>query len=105
MTIQRRAVARHVQTIRTSAHAISKALRQLNRPLRELLKAGAIPKRQDHRPRPKLSPRRRAALKLQGRYIGYIRLLKPRQKAQVRALRESKGVGAAIALAKKLSRT
>jgi hypothetical protein len=77
---------------------------QLDKPLRRLLEANATQVGADHRPGRKLSPRRRAALKQQGRYIGHIRLLKPSQKAQVRALRASDGVGAAIALAKRLSK-
>ncbi len=104
MTTQERAITRHVQAIRTSTLAISRALRQLDRPLRDLLNGGATGARTNHRARPKLSPRRRAALKLHGRYIGHMRLLKPRQKARVRAIRASKGVGPAIALARKLSR-
>ena len=52
----------------------------------------------------KLSPRRRAALKVQGRYIGLTRTLDPKQKARVKALRAEKGFPAAIALAKKLKR-
>jgi DNA-binding transcriptional regulator YiaG len=49
------------------------------------------------------SAARRAALKLQGRYMGYVRGLAPQKKAQVKALREAKGLHAAIALAKKLA--
>jgi len=41
--------------------------------------------------------------KLQGRYMGYMRQLRPRQKAQVRKTREVKGVRVAIARAKKLA--
>ncbi len=52
----------------------------------------------------KLSPARRAALKLQGRYMGYMRGLKPQQKARVKALAASKGVRAAVALARQLAR-
>jgi hypothetical protein len=51
----------------------------------------------------KLSPRRKAALKLQGAYMGYMRQLGPRQKARVKALKAAKGFPAAIALAKKLA--
>ena len=51
----------------------------------------------------KLSPRRRAALKLQGAYMGFMRQLGPRQKARVKALRAAKGFPAAIALAKTLA--
>ncbi len=51
-----------------------------------------------------LSPKRRAILRLQGQYIGYLRGLPSRQKARVKALRTSKGSPAAIRLAKKLAR-
>ena len=51
----------------------------------------------------KLSPRRLKALQLHGRYMGYVRQLKPKAKAQVRALRIRKGVKAAIAKARKLA--
>jgi len=51
-----------------------------------------------------LSTKARASLKLRGRYMGYMRHLKPRQKAQVRKVRESKGVRPAIARAKALGR-
>jgi len=50
-----------------------------------------------------LTPGRRAALKLQGSYLGYMRQLKPTQKAKVRRIREAKGIRAAIAAAKRLA--
>ncbi len=50
-----------------------------------------------------LSPERRAALKLQGEYIGHLRGLRPRQKAEVKALRAAKGLAQAARLAKKLA--
>lgn len=50
-----------------------------------------------------LSPARRAALKLQGRYMGYMRKLKPKQKAQVKAVRETKGIRTAIGMARSMS--
>jgi hypothetical protein len=53
----------------------------------------------------KLSPARRAALKLQGQYMGYMRGLKPQQKARVKALAASKGVRAGVALARQLARS
>jgi hypothetical protein len=56
-------------------------------------------------PRPRnLSPERRAALKLQGSYIGHVRKLSLKQRAQVKKVRMKKGVRAAISLAKALSR-
>lgn len=50
-----------------------------------------------------LSPQRKAVLKLQGQYMGYMRQLGPRQKAQVKALKEKKGFKPAIAAARKLA--
>jgi uncharacterized protein HemY len=50
-----------------------------------------------------LSPQRRAELKLQGSYIGHVRKLNLKQRAQVKKLREAKGVRAAIRLARALS--
>jgi hypothetical protein len=51
-----------------------------------------------------LSPERRAQLKLQGEYMGYMRQLKPAQKKQVKAVREKRGIEAGIRLAKQLWR-
>jgi hypothetical protein len=53
----------------------------------------------------RLSPARRASLKLQGQYMGYLRGLKSRQKARVKALRASQGVHAALRLARKLGKS
>jgi len=41
---------------------------------------------------------------LQGRYMGYMRQLKPRQKAQVRTIRKNDGIRAAIQRARKVAR-
>ena len=50
-----------------------------------------------------LTPQRRAQLKLQGQYMGYMRQLKPKQKAQARAAKERGGYRAGIGLAKRLA--
>jgi hypothetical protein len=50
-----------------------------------------------------LSPKRRAQLKLQGAYMGYLRGLKPKQRAEVKGLREKEGMRAAVTRAKKLA--
>jgi hypothetical protein len=50
----------------------------------------------------KMSPRVRALRKLQGKYMGYVRRLKPAEKARVRAMREKQGMEAAIRLARSL---
>jgi hypothetical protein len=55
------------------------------------------------RKKPKLSPAQRRALKLQGRYMGTMRGLKPREQSKVKAMRKSRGINAAITLAGKLA--
>ena len=54
------------------------------------------------RRRPRLTAAQRGALKLQGKYMGTMRGLKPRERAQVKKIRAEKGIRAAIAEAKRL---
>jgi len=51
----------------------------------------------------KISPKVRALRRLQGKYMGYVRRLKPAEKARVREVREKQGMQAAIRLASSLS--
>jgi hypothetical protein len=53
--------------------------------------------------RRKMSPKVRALRRLQGKYMGFVRGLKPAEKARVRAVREKQGLGAAIQLASSLA--
>jgi hypothetical protein len=92
-------VARDVQSIRRSLGAIVRALARLAPALEAATRGPAKPGRRGRKLR--LSPARRASLKLQGQYMGYLRALKPRQKARVKALRATKGIRAAITLAKR----
>jgi len=52
-----------------------------------------------------ISPKVRALRRLQGKYMGYVRRLKPAEKARVRAVREKQGMQAAIRLASSLSKS
>ncbi len=100
---KRYALANEIQSTRRSLKAVDRSLRRLAFMLGQL--DGRIERRSKPRVgsgRP-LSAKARASLKLQGRYMGYIRQLKPRQKAQVRKIKETKGVRAAIAKARRLS--
>lgn len=96
-------MAREIRIIRHALMSIASALGrlapQLGRPRNPKLDASDRPRR-----KLKLSAERRAALKLQGEYMGFLRGLKPRQRSQVKALRAAKGFGRAVALAKKLAR-
>ena len=93
-----------VKTGELQLRAVRRAVRDLERSVEHLLRtavasgAGAAPRRAL-----KLSPKRRAALRLHGRYLGHIRLLKPAQKAKVKATRAAKGYDAAIGLAKRMA--
>jgi hypothetical protein len=91
---------RQIRLIQQSVVSIDRAVRRLRGMLRKsAASAGVVVPRR----RLKLSPQRRAALKLHGSYLGRIRQLKPNQKAQVRALKAKRGYHAAIALAKRLA--
>jgi hypothetical protein len=56
------------------------------------------------RSRGPISPKRRAAMRDQGRYMGAISRLSSVKRAQVKKVRAAKGVDAAIKLAKRLAR-
>jgi len=96
-----RAVGRDVQAIRRSLGEIVRALARLAPALAAATRGPGNPGPRGRKL--KLSPARRASLRLQGQYMGYLRPLKPRQKARVKALRATKGVHTAIAFAKRLA--
>ena len=52
---------------------------------------------------PRLSAEGLATMVFRGHYMGFMRQLKPREKAQVRKIRESRGRRVAIAMARALS--
>ncbi len=52
----------------------------------------------------KLTPQRRAALKLHGQYLGTVRPLSRAEKLKIKDIREKSGVKAAIAAAKRMAR-
>jgi hypothetical protein len=95
-----RSINAEIQSIRRSLASMGRALARLGPSLEAAARASksAVPARRKRT----LSPERRAALVLQGQYIGHIRMLSPRQQARVKALREKKGVRAAIRYAKGL---
>ena len=98
-------IARNIRVLRQQLSGFDRSLRRLASMLGEL--NGRIERRRKPRAgtRRALSARARASLVLQGRYMGFMRQLKPRQKAQVRKIREAKGVRAAIARAREMARS
>jgi len=97
------AVARELKKIRSSFRQLARSFTKLAPFLSAVRDVATVTKSgNDRRKRRALSPARRRALKLQGKYIGTIRGLKPRQRAKVKKIRETKGVQAAIAYAKRI---
>src|SRR5687768_2390020 len=95
-----RAIARELRSIRRSFTAIQRALTRL------ALAAGESQRQRSADGKSRvltLTPARRASLKLQGQYMGYVRNLRPREKSRVKALKAAKGYPAAIRLARKLA--
>jgi len=95
-------ISSEVRAIRHSLRSLDRSLRRLAPLLTAAARNGTQP--EQARRRPRLSAKARASLVLQGRYMGYMRQLKPRQKAQVRKVKEAKGVRAAIQVARRMGR-
>lgn len=96
-------VSREIATLRRSLRAVDQSLRRLAPKLRAAGNGHANGKAERSPKKQHLSPKRRAQLKLQGKYIGYVRQLRLKQKAEVRMLLEKKGMRAAIQMARRLS--
>jgi hypothetical protein len=96
-------IGRELASARRSLRALERSLARLAAQVRDIGRNN--PATPGGKPRRKLalSPARLKALRLHGKYLGYLRHLKPRAKAKVRALRAKKGVRAAIARARKLA--
>jgi hypothetical protein len=98
----RNPVAKHVLVIRRSLTAIDRSLGRLVAATNGRGR-GEVAERPARRRKLALSPKRRAELELQGRYMGCLRNLRPGQKKLVKAVRAAKGIRAAIAKAKTLA--
>jgi len=96
-------VSREIATLRRSLKAMDRSLRRLGPKLRTAVNGRGNGKVERPARKLTLSPKRRAQLKLQGRYIGYIRQLRPKQKAEVKRIRERKGMESAIQRARRLA--
>jgi hypothetical protein len=103
--MQRQSLEVQIQVIRATLRRLDKELGRLGpaiaRAARIAASNGQTPA--GTRRKPQLSPERRRALQIHGQYLGNIRGLKPRQKAQVKAAKAKRGYRAAIALARRLA--
>ena len=100
----RRKSTKQIQIVRVSIKNMQRAVDRLASMLREVDPSTPTSREPGGRRRPRLSPARKQALKLQGQYMGFMRQLGPRQKAKVRAMKARKGYTPAIALARNLAR-
>jgi len=92
-----------IQNLQRSLADLDRALRRFIPAVTTAPSSGSEPERASRRVL-RLTPRRKAALVLQGRYMGLMRGLKPRQKAQVRKIKHTRGVQAAIGKARTMAR-
>jgi len=99
---KRTSVTREIRIVRKALSSLIGALDRLGDGLTAMAQDRSAV---SARPRRKLrlSPARRAALKVQGQYMGTLRGLKPPAKARVKALRQAKGIRAALAMARTLA--
>ncbi|HZE89166.1 MAG TPA: hypothetical protein VE404_06440 [Verrucomicrobiae bacterium] len=91
--------SRELRTISDTMRMLGNAFRSLGLAIRTDGRAPSL----RTRPPLRLTEARRKALKLQGVYMGTMRGLKPRQRAQVKKVRAEKGIRAAIAVAKRMA--
>jgi hypothetical protein len=97
------ALRKELAAARRALRALEKSLTRLGARMDHFILGGVAAEREPRR-RMKLTPARLKALRLHGQYLGYMRQLKPGAKAEVKALREKKGVEAAVAKARRLAR-
>ena len=97
-------VRNEIRTLRHSLKEVDRSLRRLAPMLSAAVSMNDAPKA-NGRSRRHFSVKARASMVLQGRYMGFMRQLRPRQKAQVRKIRATKGVTAAIQRAREMTRS
>jgi len=92
-------IGRELTSTRRSLRALEQSLARLAAQVRDISRNNSATP--IGKPQTQATARPPQALRLHGRYLGYMRQLKA--KAEVRALRSKKGVRAAIARARKLA--
>jgi len=100
---RRNPAARELRDVSKSFQVLASAFRSLGSALAAAESVNGASSRETRR-KPRLSLAQRRALKIQGKYMGTMRGLKPRQRAQVKKIRTAKGVRAAIAAARRMAR-
>ena len=99
------ALARELRVIRASFRLLASAFSRMAPLLGEHMDAVATASPSGKRPRrkPRLTAQQRAAQKLQGKYMGTMRGLKPADGAKVKRVQAEKGIRAAIRTAERMA--
>ena len=105
MPLQSTALSKEISSIRISFKRLARSFGRIG----PLLTAASAVASQSHtaegartRRRPRLTAEQRRALKLQGKYMGTMRGLRPAQRDRIKKVRAQKGIHAAIKAAQKL---
>ena len=96
-------IAREIRIIKTSFNKLARSFGKIA-PLLASQTADETGGSKRPRRRPRLTAEQRKALKLQGKYMGTMRGLKPSQRARVKKIRSTKGIRSAIAEAQRLNK-
>ena len=96
-------ISREYQALRASFQQLAQSIGRIGSMLAQAAAVNGVARAQSSRPRrrPRLTAKQRAGLKLQGKYMGTLRGLKPRARAKVKRIRAEKGIRAAIAAARR----
>ena len=97
------ALAREIKTIRASFQQLAKSFTKIAPHLVGDSESVTLTTKGRPRRKPRLSAGQRAALKLQGKYMGTLRWLKPGQQAKVKKIRAAKGYVAALKAAERMA--
>ena len=95
-------MTREIKSLRRSLKAVDTSLKRLVPLLATAMEGRASEGGRIIRRR-RISPQRRRELKLQGRYIGYLRQLRPRERADIQKVRTRRGIEAAIRKARQMA--
>jgi len=100
---RRPSVRPHLRSIRRALADIENAFASVAKRARKAERVAVRAARRTGRRAMTITPKRRAQLKLQGAYMGYMRQLSARKKAQVKAIKERRGFEAAIKAGRRLA--
>ena len=100
------ALTREIRSIRTSFRRLASSFGKIAPILAAATASSTAQATSNGRTRrkPRLTAEQRRALKLQGKYMGTMRGLKPTQRTKIKKIRATKGIRAAIAEAQRLAR-